>query len=107
MGRKILDKIRYICYIMVKLIVLELIIMNIDKVKSEIRYMEENTGVILNQLQGYLEHLTNYYELMRWHKLECSSEEYEKLYDKGVYSIEEHDVLERIQNVIEFLKEIK
>lgn len=44
---------------------------------------------------------------MRWYKLECSSDEYAELYDKGVYEIEEMDALERIKGTIEFLEKIK
>ena len=66
-----------------------------------------SSGLLLHGLKDYLEHLTNYYELMRWHKLECSSEEYAKLYDKGVYEIEEMDALDRIKGTIEFLEKIK
>ena len=80
---------------------------NIEKVQGEIQYLQENTETVIVELKDYLEHLTNYYELMRWHKLECSSEKYAELYDKGVYEIEEMDALDRIKGTIEFLEKIK
>lgn len=105
--KKILDKKRYIRYIMVKQVIKVLNMKNIEKVQAEIQYLQENTETVIVGLKDYLEHLTNYYELMRWHKLECSSEEYAELYDKGVYEIEEMDALDRIKGTIEFLEKIK
>ena len=40
---------------------------------------------------------------MRWHNLECTEEQYSKLYDNCVYPYEENDIDYMIEKLILFL----
>ncbi len=47
---------------------------------------------ILPKLEKLKHELEDFYNLMRWSKLNCSEEEYSQLYDGIVYPYEEDDI---------------
>lgn len=54
----------------------------------------------LTKLKG---ELVGYYELMRWENLDCTDEQYHKLYDNCVYPYEENEIDYLIEKLILFL----
>lgn len=50
--------------------------------------------------------LEQFYELMRWHDLECSNDEYNELFENIVYEYENNDIDGSLENLLGFLSKI-
>ena len=64
---------------------------------------EKDAKELLPKLTKVKKELEEYYELMRWHNLECSEEQYSKLYDNCLYPYEENNIDYIIDKLIVFL----
>jgi hypothetical protein len=64
---------------------------------------EKDAKEIIPKLNKIKTELAEYYEIMRFHNLECSREQYEKLYDNCVYPYEENNIDYMIEKLILFM----
>lgn len=70
------------------------------KLRSE---FEKDAKDLIPKLNKVRNELAEYYDLMRWHNLECEHEQYSKLYDNCVYPYEENNIDYVIEKLIMFL----
>lgn len=70
------------------------------KLKSE---FEKDAKDLIPKLNKLKRELAEYYDLMRWHRLDCTEEQYSKLYDNCVYPYEESNIDYVIEKLVLFL----
>lgn len=64
---------------------------------------EKDAKDLIPKLNKLKIELAEYYELMRWHNLDVTDEQYHKLYDNCVYPYEENDIDYMIEKLVLFL----
>ena len=64
---------------------------------------EKDAKDIIPKLNKIRHELAEYYELMRWDNLQCTTEQYEKLYNNCVYPYEENNIDYVIEKLVLFL----
>lgn len=64
---------------------------------------EKDAKDLIPKLNKLRRELAEYYDLMRWHNLECTGEQYHKLYESGVYPYEENSIDYVIEKLVMFL----
>lgn len=64
---------------------------------------EKDAKDLIPKLNKVRNELAEYYDLMRWHNLECEHEQYSKLYDNCVYPYEENNIDYVIEKLVLFL----
>lgn len=64
---------------------------------------EKDAKEIIPKLNKIKAELVEYYEIMRFYNLECSEEQYSKLYDNCVYPYEENNIDYMIEKLILFM----
>lgn len=76
---------------------------NYLKAKELRARIEQQAKGLLPCLEALKSDMADFYELMRWTNLGCSTDEYSQLYDGFVYSYEESGVDTSLRTVIQFL----
>ncbi len=73
------------------------------KAKKARAEFEKDAKELMPKLLKMKIELAEYYELMRWHRLECTEEQYEKLYDGCLRPYESYDVDFLLERLLLFL----
>lgn len=78
-----------------------------ERAKELRKKCEEDSKQLLENLLQMKKDFAEFYELMRWENLGCSSEEYDKLYDNFIYPYEEQNIDRALEDLISFCDENK
>ncbi len=73
------------------------------KVKKLRSDFEKDAKEVIPKLNKIKSELEEYYDLMRWHNLECTEEQYAKLYDNCLYSYEDKSIDYILEKLVLFL----
>jgi hypothetical protein len=78
-----------------------------ERAKELRKKCEEDSQQLLESLLQMKKDFAEFYELMRWENIGCSSEEYEKLYDNFIYPYEEGNIGQALEDLTTFCDENK